>query len=111
MEWSEAQTNEFYSVVGNKIKEIRTRAKVTQTDLAKALGLTRSSVANIEAGRQRLQLHGLVQAATVLRVPIDHLVYTPDFDQNSLVAIADIDKQPATTADFLSAVVRRAGSA
>ena len=111
MKWSEAQTDEFYTVVGNKIKEIRTRAKVTQTELAKALGLTRSSVANIEAGRQRVQLHGLVQAATVLKVSIDDLVYTPDFDQNNLVAIPGIDKQPATTADFLSAVARRAGSA
>lgn len=111
MKWSEAQTDDFYSVVGNKIKETRTREKVTQTELAKTLGLTRSSVANIEAGRQRVQLHGLVQIALVLKVPIGDLIHIPEFDQGSLVEIPGIDKQPSTTADFLSAVARRAGSA
>ncbi|MFD6073739.1 helix-turn-helix transcriptional regulator [Amycolatopsis lurida] len=111
MKWSEARTDDFYAVVGSKIKETRTREKVTQTELAKTLGLTRSSVANIEAGRQRVQLHGLAQIALILKVDISDLVPMPYDDQNSLVTIPGIDEQPAETADFLSAVARRAGGA
>ncbi|MGW4521344.1 helix-turn-helix domain-containing protein [Amycolatopsis sp. NPDC004378] len=111
MKWSEEEINDFYSVVGNKIKEARIRQKITQTDLAIALGLTRSSIANIEAGRQRVQLHGLVQMAIVLNLHVGDLIHTPEYGRNNLVEIHGIDEQPATTVDFLSAVARRAGSA
>ena len=111
MKWSESKIDNFYSVVGGKIKEARVREKVTQTDLARLLGLTRSSIANIEAGRQRVQLHGLVQIAIALNLPVADLVHTPESGERDVVEIRGIEEQPAVTADFLSAVVRRAGSA
>lgn len=56
----------FFSVAfGARVKEAREKAKLSQAELAKRLGLTRSSVANIEAGRQ----HPTVErAAMIVRV-------------------------------------------
>ncbi len=58
--------NLFFSVAfGARVKEAREKAKLSQSELAKRLGLTRSSVANIEAGRQ----HPTVErAAMIVRV-------------------------------------------
>lgn len=110
MEWSEKQIDNFYSMVGGNIKEARVRKRVTQSDLGNELGLTRSSIANVEAGRQRAQLHNIVQIATALQVSIEWLVPTPDNGQNISMDVPDAPGQPDTTADFLAAVVRRAES-
>lgn len=53
----------FYIELGARIKTHREWAGLTQEQLAKATGLTRSSIANIEAGRQRCDIHVLVQIA------------------------------------------------
>lgn len=109
MKWSEQQVDDFYSVVGSNIKEARMRKRVTQTELGNKLGLTRSSIANVEAGRQRVQLHGIVQIATALQVDLGNLVPTSESDSISVDAPA-FRGQPETTPDFVAAVVRRVES-
>ena len=52
--------------VGLRIRSIRETLGVTQLDLAKRVGLTRTSLNNIEAGRQRLLLHGVEAFARAL---------------------------------------------
>ena len=47
----------IYRQIGAKIQSVREALGWKQADLAKRVGLTRTSVTNIEAGRQRLQLH------------------------------------------------------
>lgn len=47
----------FYADFGQRVRAARETAGFTQRELADRLGLTRSSVANIEAGRQRALLH------------------------------------------------------
>ncbi|GAA3012863.1 hypothetical protein GCM10010483_67130 [Actinokineospora diospyrosa] len=96
---------------------------MTQTELGERLGLTRSSVANIEAGRQRVQLHVLVQAAVALSTELTDLVHNADAlsDGGEARTVTPNDNlheddyralegQPDTTADFVSTVVRWAGS-
>lgn len=36
--------------IGNKIKELRTEQKMTQSDLAERLGVTKSSISSYENG-------------------------------------------------------------
>lgn len=49
--------------VGLRIRIIREALDMNQDELAKKVGLTRASVANIETGRQRLLLHTVEQFA------------------------------------------------
>ncbi|MFI2353048.1 helix-turn-helix domain-containing protein [Streptomyces sp. NPDC019443] len=58
----------FYMAVGERVRGARTAARMTQAGLAAQLGLTRSSVANLEAGRQRIPLHVFALVADVLDV-------------------------------------------
>jgi transcriptional regulator with XRE-family HTH domain len=47
---------------------------MTQDDLGQALGLTRASIANLEAGRQRVPVHTLVAASVALALPVEQLI-------------------------------------
>ena len=58
----------LYRVVGNRIREERNAGGMSQRDLARKVGLTRTSIANIEAGRQRFLLHTLSEFAVALNV-------------------------------------------
>ena len=55
-----------YQAVGARIRMIRDAIGIQQDDLAKRTKLSRASIANIEAGRQRLQLHQLEKIAQAL---------------------------------------------
>jgi DNA-binding XRE family transcriptional regulator len=46
-----------YRQLGAKIEQMRTTLGWTQDELSKKVGLTRTSIVNIEAGRQRMPLH------------------------------------------------------
>lgn len=64
----------LYAAVGRRIRKVRTDKKITQEDLAGAAGLTRTSVTNIEKGRQKLLLHTLSAIARRLAVPCASLL-------------------------------------
>jgi transcriptional regulator with XRE-family HTH domain len=54
---SDHEIDRFYSIVGKNIKSARSEAGISQTVLAQRIGFNRSSIANLEAGRQRIALH------------------------------------------------------
>lgn len=56
----------IYSTVGGYIKQRRTHYGITQAELAEKVGLTRVSITNIEAGRQRVLLHTLIDILAVI---------------------------------------------
>jgi transcriptional regulator with XRE-family HTH domain len=74
----------FYSEVGARIGELRRKSAMKQETLAGALGLTRTSVANIEKGRQRLLLHTFVKIAAELNVEPKALLPTGTAALNNL---------------------------
>lgn len=61
-------TEEIYRRLGRLIKFEREKAKVTQEELARQVGLKRTSITNIECGRQKVQLHTLYSIAGVLKI-------------------------------------------
>src|SRR5205809_7305644 len=63
----------FYKAVGRRVRDAR-GDRMTQSQLAAQVGLTRSSIANLEAGRQRIQLHLLVWIAETLGVDAPSLL-------------------------------------
>ncbi len=56
----------FYKALGARIRELRDA--MSQEQLANAVSLTRTSIVNIEAGRQKLLLHNLFRIAEALGV-------------------------------------------
>lgn len=58
----------LYRSLGHRIRNLRTECGITQEDLAHAVHLTRTSLTNIEGGRQKLLIHTLVDIATALKV-------------------------------------------
>lgn len=68
--------NEFYRAVGERIRRARGK-NLSQEALASAIGLTRSSISNIEKGRQKLLLHTLVDISDALHVSAASLLPGP----------------------------------
>lgn len=60
--------DDYRTRYGERFRAARLNAEMTQTELGDALGLSRSSVANIEAGRQGVYAEDVVRAAVVLGV-------------------------------------------
>lgn len=56
----------YWSSIGARLKEAREASGLTQTQLADRLGMTRSSVANFEAGRQHSDAYVLALCADLL---------------------------------------------
>jgi len=59
----------FYRNVGKMIREGRKQRKLSQATLASAIGLTRTSISNIEKGRQKFLIHTFYEIVEVLGIP------------------------------------------
>ncbi len=70
--------DELYRELGRKIRQARERQgeRLSQDALAKQLGISRASIVNIEAGRQRTPLHLLWQIAELLGTELTLLIPT-----------------------------------
>lgn len=64
----------FYMHVGEKVRFQRKKANMDQETLASHLNLSRTTVINIEKGRQRLSLEHAWLAAKILGIPIEELL-------------------------------------
>ena len=63
-----------HRLLGTRIEHIRTTLGLTQQELAKRVGLTRASIANIETGRHRFLLHVVERFAQALSTTPKHLM-------------------------------------
>lgn len=63
----------FYAAVGRQIAKIRA-GRLTQEALATKASLTRTSIINIEKGRQQILLHTLVDISRALQVSVSDLI-------------------------------------
>lgn len=99
---------QLYSKIGVQLKELRTSRGYTQQDVANAVGLTRTSVVNIEKGRQRVPLHILYAISKFVDIEprdliptlteldssdsnanhLDHVQSREDLDQNERKSLA-----------------------
>jgi transcriptional regulator with XRE-family HTH domain len=61
-----AAITNLYRAIGAHLAEARQQRGIRQSDLAEAVGLTRASIANIENGNQKIQIHALIAAAQAL---------------------------------------------
>lgn len=59
-------TEPIYRHIGAKVQQLRMLLDLKQEEVAKRCALTRTSIANIEAGRQRILLHDVETLAIAL---------------------------------------------
>jgi transcriptional regulator with XRE-family HTH domain len=71
---NQTEIQQLYVAVGDLIRKHRKQAKLTQEQLADVVGLARTSITNIERGRQHLPLHQLYAIASALSVTPDMLI-------------------------------------
>lgn len=77
-----ADVEQIYKELGKRVGTARDKANLTQERLAVRVGLSRTSIVNIEAGRQRVPLHQLYRIADALDLePADLLPPAPNIDE------------------------------
>ena len=64
----------FYAEFGKRARELRLRQGLTQETLAKQVGISRTYLAQIEAGKRRLALHVAWNLAEGLKCSISDLL-------------------------------------
>jgi transcriptional regulator with XRE-family HTH domain len=68
------EQNEFYRQLGESLRKCRQKRKLSQEALAKLVGLTRTSLTNIESGRQHPPLHTFCDIGEQLKAEFAELV-------------------------------------
>ncbi len=66
----------IYSFIGNQIKKFREKANLTQDSLAKAIAVSRASLANYESGKQSIYISDLYKIADTLKIEIKEILPT-----------------------------------
>lgn len=69
-----AQQAEFYRQLGANIRQCRERRQFSQEALARMVGLTRTSLTNIESGRQHPPLHTLYEIVEQLNADYGEVI-------------------------------------
>lgn len=80
----------FYKLLGARIRTLR-GGRLSQEQLAKAVGLTRTSLVNIESGQQKLLVHNLFRIADALSLKPSAIIapLEPAGDAVPVFAISD----------------------
>ena len=79
----------FYTDFGKLLESTRNDVGLTQKNLAKRVGLSRTSITNIEKGRQRIPLHMLYAFADALGVQPDKLMPQKQSEPDTIDYILD----------------------
>jgi transcriptional regulator with XRE-family HTH domain len=77
-----ASQGPFYRALGVNIAQARRKMRMTQAALAEKVGLSRTSITNIEKGRQPVQMHVMALVARALVKSFDELI--PAVDEPSV---------------------------
>jgi transcriptional regulator with XRE-family HTH domain len=100
-----AAAERIYKAFGIRVRGQREALGMTQLQLSVEIGLTRGSVANIEAGRQSVLLHQFLALASALQLAPEQLLptqsetparETTDMPQTVINAVQSIKKSAGT---------------
>lgn len=73
--------HEWDKKIGERIRDGRKRAKMTQAELAQKVGLATITIRQYESGKRIPKIQTLVKLAAALNVPAESLYYEPTFDE------------------------------
>src|SRR4051794_14899537 len=94
----------FYKEVGARIRQKRRQIGLSQEGLAKAVGLKRPSMSNIESGRQNVLLHTFYDIAETLDT--DAIALLPDRRTPGTPAIPDLASYSEGVRGFVEAAIK-----
>lgn len=95
----------FYEQLGDRIRRARRIAGLSQEELGRRVGLNRSSISNVEKGRQRILAHVLIDFSAALRVAPAELLGEGPAEPDLLSGL------PEETKSFVQDVLTEAGQA
>ena len=75
----------FYKELGQRLRIARQQRGFTQGQVAASISLERTSISNIESGRQRLPIHTLCEYCSLLGVPLANVM--PELVASEPVAV------------------------
>ncbi len=90
--------------IGNKITELRKQHNLSQTELAKQLGASRTIVGNYERNENTPSIDMILKLAKVFNVSLDYLVgegQLANYDKEVLKRIEDIEQLDKETQNKL----------
>lgn len=87
----------LYQTIGQKLKAVRKDNQQTQAGMAEILGLERTSVTNIERGKQRPGIHVLYRCCEYFEIPIAEFL-------PSIERVTETELPPLAQSAFESAV-------
>ncbi len=97
---------ELYTAIGTRIRRERERQSFTQEELASRIGIGRTSLTNIEAGRQRLLVHQLWRIASALFIQPRDLL--PDRSSAKAQSVEELlASVPKNEREFVARVVQK----
>jgi transcriptional regulator with XRE-family HTH domain len=64
----------LYFYVGKRIREFREGCGMSQEDLAKGIGVARTTLIRFESGAQRIPLEVIYRAAILFKIRVDQLL-------------------------------------
>jgi transcriptional regulator with XRE-family HTH domain len=70
--------SEVYKLIGQRVRAARVKRGLSQRELAGRVDLTRTSITNIEQGRQKLLVHTLFLLSEALAIPVVELIAVPE---------------------------------
>lgn len=103
----EGEAVSFYQQFGKKLRQVRREAGLSQVDLAIAIGLTRTSISNIENGRQGVPLCTFGKMVQVLKVQSGTLL--PAADVPSASPSPELLRLPKKEREFIERGIPRLG--
>lgn len=89
---------------GKKLAEERKRSEITQVELGDRVGVVRTTIANLEAGRQSISLPLLYRIALALKCELNSLL--PPIE-TSLSDAGDITESPSKRGGWAERVIRK----
>ena len=98
----------FYQQLGINIRKYRKQQKYSQDSLAKLVSLTRTSLTNIEKGRQHPSVYTLCEIIEHLKVDVSELL--PSVERNrrpvDLTVLAGAQVRHKDELDFIEAAIK-----
>lgn len=97
----------LYEQIGDRLRTRRREFDLTQSEVAETAGLLRTTIANIEAGRQRVSLHVLYKLCTILNLEVTEILPATTEIVAPLTPAVSIEEQLQNVPPKAAALVKR----
>lgn len=94
---NEAQRAESFEVldgIGDRLREERVKAGISQRELARRLGVSPSLISQLESGMSKPSVGTLYAIVTELNLSLDRVIRGDDYDETEVKEVAELGPSP-----------------